>query len=115
MTKRKSTLTAADAMRQVMASGVKKTGDVVAAVKKQFGLDVSPAYVAQFRSVEKKRRRRRGRTQAATTGPARRTGRRTRAVSASSVLLAGVEFIKQAGSIEAAKEALAVIEEIKRL
>ena len=113
MAKRKNTKTAADAMRQVMAGGVKKTGDIVAAVKSQFGLDVSPAYASHFKSKKSVKRRRRGRGKTAAKTSARKTGRKTRAISANSVLLAGVEFIKQAGSIEAAKEVLAVIEEIR--
>lgn len=111
MAKRKIEMTAADAMRQVMAGGAKKTGDVVAAVKSQFGISVKPAYVSQFKSVDKKRRRRRGRKAATAKGPTHKVAN----VAANSALLAGVEFVKQAGSIEAAKELLAVIEEIRGL
>lgn len=95
MAKRKNTKTAADAMRQVMAGGAKETADIVAAVKSQFGIDVSTNYASQFKSVNKKRRGGRGREKVVVKT---RTRKATKA-SANGAILAGVEFIKQAGSI----------------
>lgn len=112
--KRRAGMSKAAAIREILITGVDSPTEVASKVKSQYGLDVSPQAVSTVKHQEKQKtggRKTRKKKAAAT----RRGGRPRAAASGNESLEAGVEFVKRAGSIEAAKRTLQTIEEIKKL
>jgi hypothetical protein len=93
------------AVEHFLAQGLQNK-DVVQAVKKSYRLTVTPTYVAVIKSHRKK----------ALNGSAPKTQLLRNAESSDlSAITAAIQFIKAAGSVEAAKQALATVEQIRQL
>lgn len=80
-----------------------KNKDVIATLKQEHKLTVSPNYVSIIKS------------KLGTNGHGRRRGRPGKNTNGFSALAAAVEFVRVAGSVQAAKQALSAVEEIKQL
>lgn len=83
-----------------------KNKDVIASLKKEHKVSVSPNYVSLIK----------GKFASGSNGARRGPGRPPKKNSNGFAgLTAAVEFVRAAGSVEAAKQALSTVEEIKQL
>jgi hypothetical protein len=99
-------------IRKALKANPGKGPKDIAEMLKAAGVAVNAQYVSVIKGTMKKRKGRRGRK------PGRKPGRiavRTAATRSGNALTSAIQFVKDAGGIRAAKEALAAIEEIKSL
>lgn len=80
-----------------------KNKEVIAALKSEHKLTVSPNYVSLIKS------------KLGSNGHSRRRGRPAKSANGFSTLTAAVEFVRVAGSVEVARSALSAVEEIRQL
>lgn len=93
-------------VEQYLSQGLKNK-DVIETLKRDHKMTVSPNYVSLIK----------GKLGSGTNGTGRRRGRPAgkRAAGSLAALTAAVEFIRAAGSVDAARQALSAVEEIRQL
>lgn len=90
-------------VEKYLAQGLKNK-DVIEMLKREHKLTVSPNYVSLIKS-----------KLGSSNGHARRRGRPAKSKTGFPTLTAAVEFVRAAGSVEAARQALSAVEEIRQL
>jgi hypothetical protein len=107
------------AIREMLDRGLSKPAEVAAAVKEHYGIEVHPNYVSKIKSTSRTSGKKGTRPKRAAASskpvvqeqPVSQKGRDRQGQA----LAAAIEFVRKVGSLQAAKEALATIEEIQQL
>jgi arginine repressor len=107
----KSEVNKSQMIREALRANRKKSPSEIAEMLKEDGVNVTATYVSNVKFHSRHRRRSPAGRSLTVRGTARRT-RRSKLAKSFSGIPAALEFIKIAGSLEAAKAALGTIEEI---